>query len=103
MPRNRWAVAKVGASGMPATGSLTHDHVLELPGIGRVDIFREQAAAVVEWRPVAVRADHRTKIWLHDAQDAFVVESIGLHHTAPRILDRPDHSRQHSRCDLERC
>src|ERR1017187_10417938 len=42
--------------------ALTHQHVLELPGVALVDFFRKQAGPVGERRPVGVSADPRTEI-----------------------------------------
>src|SRR5712671_1314860 len=77
-----------------------HADVLELPGIVAVEVFRKQALAVVQWRPVAVHADHLAQIRLADLQDALKIDLVRLDDAALRMLDRPDDAGQHRRGDL---
>src|SRR5882757_3047366 len=79
-----------------------HADILELPGIAAVEVFRKQALAVLERRPVAVHADHLAKIGMADFQDALKVDLVRLDDAALRMLDRPDHAGQHGRGDLQR-
>ena len=57
---------------------LPHQHVLELPRIALVDVFREQTRPAGERRPVGVRADHRAEIGRLDFEAALVSPSRRL-------------------------
>src|SRR4029077_9074221 len=76
--------------------------VLELPGIGLIDVLGEQHAALYQRRPVAVLADHRPEIGFADLEVAREIHLIGLDDAALGILQRPDDARQHRRADLDR-
>src|SRR6266853_1079570 len=79
-----------------------HADILELPGIVAVEVFRKQALAVVQRRPVAIDADDLAKIGMADLQDALKIDLVRLDDAALRMLDRPDHAGQHGRGDLQR-
>src|SRR3990172_2947052 len=73
-----------GASGSRAgdphrTGlRLNHPEILELPGIGDIDVFRKQIAAVLERRPVAVVADDLAEIRLGESEHALKIQIVGI-------------------------
>src|SRR5215510_355501 len=80
----------------------SHAEVLELPGIALVDVLREQLAAVLKRRPVAVLADHRPEIRHADLEVARKVHLVGLDDAAVGVLERPDDAREHRCADLDR-
>src|SRR5690349_7991129 len=65
--------------------------ILELPGIVRVDVGREEMLPAEQRRPLAVDADDVAEIGLADAEDPRVVHLVRLDDAAVRVLDRPDH------------
>ena len=82
--------------------SSSHPEVLELPGIGLVDILGEEFAAALQWGPVALLADDRAEIAHADLGVALEAPPAGLNDALVGILQRPDDAREHRRHDLDR-
>src|SRR5277367_7175942 len=59
-------------------GGLPHQHVAELPGIGLVDVLREQAGTIGQRGPVGVDADYGAEIGHLHFEAAPVVHLVGL-------------------------
>lgn len=72
---------------------LSHDDVLELPGIVQINVFWKQALPpVVQRSPVGVGADQPAEIGILDRQDAIVIEFVRVDDSPARILHGPDHA-----------
>src|SRR4051794_11113182 len=66
--------------------SQSHDaEVLELPRVFSVEIFRKQATAALERRPVAIDAEHFAKIRRADLQHPAVIELLRLDDAGARV------------------
>ena len=74
--------------------NLSNQHVAELPGIGFVDVFREQAWTTGQRRPGGVVAFHRAEIGRLHFQAAFVINLVGLDDAGIRIFQCPHHAGQ---------
>src|SRR5688572_1806914 len=84
----------------PGPTFTSHDHILELPWIGRVERFIEQPVAIEQRIPIAVRAGHRPEIRHADLEVAAEIHFVGLRDASARVLHRPHHARQHRDADL---
>src|SRR5690606_18646535 len=74
---------------------LTNKNVAELPGIGRVDVFREETRPSVEWRPVGIIALYRPQIGHLHLEAAPVVDLVGFDDSCFGVFECPDHAGQH--------
>jgi hypothetical protein len=63
-----------------------HPEILELPGVGRIEILGKEPAAVEERCPVAEFADDLAEIRPADLEDALVIQLVGLDDPAIGIL-----------------
>src|SRR5688572_26340990 len=96
------AVAGLKTESCCVTKASADDDILELPRIVVIDVFRKKSlTAIVERRPVGIRAHELAEIRILNRQDAVVIEFVSIDHTSARILDRPDHSRHHCRSHLQ--
>src|SRR3954452_25633641 len=75
----------------------SHQHVPELPGVGSVDVFREQAGPVAERGPVGVIAFDGPKIRPLDFQAAAEIHLISLDDPGGGIFQRPYHAGENRR------
>src|ERR1700704_2914424 len=98
-------LAEASQIGLPAEAvQIRSDdaEVLELPGVGLVNVFGEQPAAIPKWRPVAVFADHGAEIGPADLEVAREIHLVGLDDAAVGILQRPDDAGENRCADLDR-
>src|SRR5216684_8587448 len=84
-----------------AEAASPHKHILELPGIGTIDVLRKQSSTTVERRPVGVAPDHRAEIRPLDVEAAAEVHLVGLDDAGFAILQHPNNSSEHSRRHLQ--
>src|SRR4029079_6267007 len=84
----RYGVTRSASGGAKAQGNSTdrcdvansaHQHVSELPGIARVDVFRAQSRAIGERGPVGIKPLHRAEIRELDFEAALKIHLIGFH------------------------
>ena len=92
--RSRSAAAALRPSHSPAD-------VLELPGIGGVQILGEQFAALVQRRPVGVLSDDRAQVGHADLERPPKSMSSGSTTPRSRIFHRPDHAGERRDGDLQ--
>ena len=90
---NRRWVGRVSAIGLPIEASIARRasddaDVLELPGVVAVEVFGEEALAVVQRRPVAPDADQVAEIGGGDLQDAGEIHLIRLDDATARASYR---------------
>src|SRR5436305_845230 len=78
-----------------------HQHVPELPRVGRVELFREEAGTAGQRRPVSVEPFHRAEIGPLDFQEAMEVHLVGFNNALVRVLQRPDHAAEDSGSHLQ--
>src|SRR6266568_9337817 len=76
----------------PMSARSGHAEILELPGIGGVDILGKKDAAILQRRPIAVGTDDGAEIGQADFEDALEIHFVGLDDAGIRVLDRPDDS-----------
>src|SRR5690242_18351925 len=84
-----------------ATALPQHPDILELPGIGFVEILRKQTLPLVQRCPVGVLAHERPEVGSADLQVAPKVHLIRLDQATIRVLHRPDDTRQHGGSHLQ--
>src|SRR5260221_8738585 len=82
-----------GASGAdpvaPISARSRHPEILELPGIGGVDILGEKDAAILQRRPIAIGADDGAQIGHAYLEDAIEIHLVGLDDAGGRGFARP--------------
>src|SRR5258708_37275067 len=69
-----------------------HQHVAELPGILGVDVFREQAGAIVQRGPVGVVTLYRAQIRHLNFQQTIEIHLVGFDDAFVRVFQRPHHA-----------
>src|SRR5258708_12106222 len=98
MASNQWIVRTPSKTGQKIERWYysPHQHVAELPGVCRIDVFRKQPGPARQRRPVGVGSDHRAEVGPLDFAAAAEIHFVGLHNSALGIFHPPHLSLPHS-------
>src|SRR5450432_3169484 len=76
-PRRDFMRQRVGSACAPGLPS-SDAEVLELPGIVGIDVLREEDAAILQRRPIAIGTDDAPEIRQADLEHALEIHLVGL-------------------------
>ena len=78
-----------------------HTDILELPGIGNIQILGEGMVAPLQRRPVRIRANHLAEIRRSDLQYPPEIHVIRIDNAGSRIFHCIHHGTEHACRDLQ--